>query len=1060
MIPVVYEGLCPICNGDLREEEIIEKVCFLKNKKFDEICHNREEKDLEKLFEKVVGKPREIQKFWMRRICRGESFAAVAPTGIGKTAFGLVTSLYFAMDNRKSYIIVPTTLLVEQAAEEIRNFCTRLGLKVGLNSEGDIPVAFYHGRMGGGEKKAFGEILKEAKILITTAQFLSKRFDEIKDLDFYFIFVDDVDAILKSSKNVDRILNLLGFWKEGNEWKGRNKGILMVSTATASRGKATRLFRELLNFDVGSSFFTIRNVEDIIVKGNGIDMVRNILKRMGKGGIIYASSQEEAESYFEELKKDFKIGIAISKKKNDYEEFEKGNLDFLIGTAAYYGTLVRGLDLPERIRYVVFTRAPIIKVRYEELSPNMLKVLALIFRKDERIKKFLPILPKIERYPKRIEELKRIIKEVSSKEKVEDMVIRDKEILFPDIKTYLQGSGRASRLTVKGLTKGASFLCESDENILKTFIKRASYFDIFFKEIENVDIEKLAVEIDKSRKRGAKKMIRPALFIVESPTKAKLISRFFGKPSIKVYENGIVYEVATEKYILLVTACLGHVVDLSFERGFHGVEVNEKFIPIYASIKKCKNCNHQFTHFSSCPRCGSSDVQDSKDRIDVLRKLASQTGLVIIGTDPDAEGEKIAWDLANLLAGVAEVKRAEFHEVTPRAVKQALENLREIDENRVKAQVVRRIEDRWIGFALSQKLWEVFGRHNLSAGRVQTPVLEWIIDQELKFKKKKRISFLPELGISLDGVKSGEIDLEIELIGTRSVSMLPAPPYTTDELLRDANRIMKINSSDAMRIAQDLFENGLITYHRTDSTRVSDVGLRIAKEYLGDDFVGRRWEGKEEGAHECIRPTRAWDRGMVQRMIYERVLHVENFSPKHLSMYDLIFKRFMASQCREFKVDYKKYRINWDDKFIEVERAVRAEGKAFELYRNLQVKEEFPVGKIRTRVEERKVPEGFPLSQADVVRLMKERGLGRPSTYATILDKLFLRDYVVERKRYLFSTELGKRVHSYLVQNYPSLISEERTRFLFDKIDKIERAEAGYFETLKELYDEIKNAVK
>ena len=237
---------------------------------------------------------------------------------------------------------------------------------------------------------------------------------------------------------------------------------------------------------------------------------------------------------------------------------------------------------------------------------------------------------------------------------------------------------------------------------------------------------------------------------------------------------------------------------------------------------------------------------------------------------------------------------------------------------------------------------------------------------------------------------------------------------------------------------------------------MSDVGLRVAKEYLGDDFHGRQWGlGAGEGAHECIRPTRAWDRYMLQRMIYERIVSPENLTKRHLSLYDLIFKRFMASQCKDFTVRVKRYRIRINGRELEEERVIDASGKAFDLYRSIPIKKDIPVGKYKVRVEKRLIPEGFPYTQADVVRLMKERNLGRPSTYATILEKLFDRRYVYERKRFLLSTSLGRKVNHFLNSRYGEFVSEERTRLLYEKIDQIEEGKLDYREALQEMYAEI-----
>ena len=1061
MIPVIYENLCSVCGRDLTHEEIEREVCSTRNLHLSYSPYNVQDREFEELFRKVVGEPRELQRFWMRRLVRRESFAAVAPTGIGKTTFGIVSALFFALNGKKSYILVPTTLLVQQCVENLTNYAEKVGKTIGLNEDGEITVCFYHSGIKKDDKERFQELLERGRfdVLVTTTQFLSKRFNDLKGRVFHFVFVDDVDAILKTSRNIDRVLSLLGFEKTREGWSGDAKGILMVSTATAKRGRSTEVFRKLLNFDVGSSFFTIRNVVDVAVNTESLDEIKNVLRRMGRGCVIYARTVEEAERYYELLKEEFKIGLVVSRRKSDYELFERGELDHLIGTAYFYGTLVRGLDLPEKIRHAVFIGAPLLRFRYEELTPKTVKTLALAFRRNEEVRKYLHLIPNLERHPRELEELKKVLRRVSETEKVEDLVVRKGEILFPDVRTYIQGSGRTSRLTVNGLTKGASFLFEADEQILKAFMKRAGYYDLSFKSIGEVDFQSLVRELEESRKAKAevRDLAKPALFIVESPTKARIIARFFGRPSVKILGNLVVYEIPTEKYILLVTACLGHIVDLVTDRAFYGVETTGVFTPIYSTIKRCRSCNYQFTtEVDKCPRCGSSDVDDSKHRIESLRRLASETGLAIIGTDPDAEGEKIAWDLANLFSGLAEVKRIEFHEVTPKAINRAFSELRGIDMGLVEAQIVRRIEDRWIGFTLSQKLWKVFGNRNISAGRVQSPVLGWIIERDRKFRRKKKVAYIPDLGVTVEGVEGDEVEVEVEKMEEKLETRTPLPPYTTDELLRDANNILKIGSNVAMKLAQDLFESGLITYHRTDSTYVSKVGTSLAAEYLGEDFKERSW-AMEKGAHECIRPTRPWDREMLRRMLYEGVLPAENITSKHLALYDLVFRRFMASQCREFEVEVKKYKIKYNGRSVVEERVTAARGRAVELFRSVVVKDEIPEGRMLVKVKHLIVPEEYPYTQADVVKLMRERSIGRPSTYSTIIEKLFLRKYVYERRRWLFPTSLGRKVYSFLTRNYNSFISEERTRRVLEEMDKIENSQADYQEVLREIYEEIKS---
>jgi reverse gyrase len=1030
---LIYENLCPVCGGDLSFEEIERGICLNKKTR---ICEESE-LEFEKFFEKCVAPLREIQRMWAKRILRGESFSLVAPTGIGKTSFGLVMSLFLAKKRKKSYVIFPTSLLVKQAVETLKNFAGKVGMEIGLNEVKDFSVGFYHSEV---EREGFFENLHNFDILITTSQFLAKNFDKLEGLKFDFVFVDDVDSVLKASRNIERILKLLDLEKK--------KSVLVVSTATAKVGRKAELFRRYLNFSIGSSQFFLRNIEDVIANGTSIE---ELLEKLGDGGIIYARSLEECEELKERLR-EFKVGIVTSKNLKDFEAFLKGEVKHLIGTAHHYGALVRGLDLPEKIKFAIFTGCPAYRVRVEDLekvSPSVLRILVHFYKDDERIAKYVPKLRFIEKIAG---EVRGALKEVMSEREanVRDAVVRKGEIIFPDVRTYLQASGRTSRLTVNGLTKGASFLFEGDNQLLNAFIERAKFFDINFRDISEIDLDFLKREIEESRKKKRElDLIRPALFIVESPTKAKQIARFFGRPGIRMVDSVPVYEVPTEKYLLLITSTLGHLTDLVTNRGFHGVE---GFTPIYTTIKRCRKCGNQFTE-SVCPRCRSEVYEDSYRIISSLRKVAEEAEIIIVGTDPDAEGEKIGWDLRCLLCG--EIKRAEFHEVTKRAILEALNNLKLPNLNLVKAQIVRRIEDRWIGFELSQKLQNHFGKKNLSAGRAQTPALGWIIERYRDSRRKRSIAVFPDYEISLE-LETGEkeLELKIELLEDRIEKRTPFPPYTTNSLLFDANMILKMSAKQTMQIAQELFENGLITYHRTDSTRVSEVGMAIAREYLKDDFQGREWFS--EGAHECIRPTRAVDRNTLERLIDEGILVVEGFRWPHFALYDLIFRRFMASQCKEFTVRVKKYRISVAGKTFDEERIVSAEGRAYELFKSVWVKKDLAPGIHRAKVEIRKVPVSPLLSQADLIRMMKERGIGRPSTYSVILDKLFARGYIFEKNGKLIPTKEGIKVYEYLIENYERFISEARTRNLEEKMDAIERGEVDYLEALKELYEEIK----
>ncbi len=1031
MIPVIYGELCPQCGGDLSWFEIEENICRKKKKKleYNELTWNYRE--FENFFvEKIGSEPRALQRMWARRVLSGHSFAAIAPTGIGKTLFGVLMASYFAKKSKKSYILVPTVLLLKEVVEKIKD--------VGF---GDALV-YYYSRMGKKDEMKKKIEKGEYKILVTTTAFLSNNYSLISSSRFSFVFVDDVDSLLKRSRNLEKIVSLVL----------RSKGVLMVSTATGTRGYNTRILREKLNFDVGNMRNAVRNVDDIYASK---DSLEKIMESMDSGGLIFTPTAQEAKDLIKKLEK-YRIGLVLSEDKKAYEDFRKGELDYLLGVATPYGSLIRGIDMPERIRYVIFYGIPRFRMGVEHidsLGERMLLTLAyLLVHEDSSLKSLIE--------KRDIDRVRRKIKELLSSKKMlkgDGFIYKDGYIIFPDVRTYIQGSGRASRLFAGGITKGASFLLDDEEH-LRIFTDRAYIYGIDFRPIEEVNLEKLRKEIDEDRKKlgrffEEREVIKPALFIVESPNKAKHIARFFGKPNIRLVGNAIVYEVATGENVLLIAPSLGHVVDLSTSRGYHGVIVKDSFIPVYNPLRKCRDCGYQFTEGEKCPICGSENIYFAKEQIDALRFLAYEAEEVIIGTDPDTEGEKIAWDLRNLLLPYAKrIRRAEFHEVTKNAILRAINESRDMNENLVKAQIVRRIEDRWIGFELSHILWKEFGDRNLSAGRAQTPVLGWIIERYKKSKEKMEAWFIKGTDVKVPWI--GVVEGKVEKMDEKEKEYL-VPPYTTDEVLKDINRLLGLGSVKAMRILQNLFEMGLITYHRTDSTHVSDEGLKIARKYLGKDFSPRIW-GKE-GAHECIRPTRPWDRVSIKRYVDEGILQLD-IDDKALSVYDLIFRRFMASQSMGY-IKIARYRVSVGDERIEFPLIVQAQGRAYKFY-PYRIKVYEPLKEGSGKIElERRIISLPPYTQADLIMLMKDRGIGRPSTYATILDKLFKRHYVKEKGDKLVPTRRGMDVYSFLRENYGRFISEERTRLLEKKMSEVESGDREYTEILEELYQEISELI-
>jgi len=290
----------------------------------------------------------------------------------------------------------------------------------------------------------------------------------------------------------------------------------------------------------------------------------------------------------------------------------------------------------------------------------------------------------------------------------------------------------------------------------------------------------------------------------------------------------------------------------------------------------------------------------------------------------------------------------------------------------------------------------------------------------------------------------------------------PLPPYSTDEVLRDTARILKISTDETMRILQDLFENGLITYHRTDSTRVSDRGLNVAKTYLGDNAILRSWGKGEEGAHECIRPTKPISREDLVALLKEGVLQVANpLEWRHFAVYDLIFRRFMASQSPPYKETIAKIKFIFDNRVeIEKEVVLKYEGMAYNLYPYVGIPFDIEEGGYKGKVFSRKISK-YPLyTEADVIALMKEKGIGRPSTYATILQKLYKRNYILRKNNRLIPTLKGIRVYEFLKNHYEKYISEETTRRMEEVMDKIAEGKENYLDVLLSLYREIKEIGK
>ncbi len=1134
---------CPNCGGTISDERLSRGLpcsrCLPKPQEGDLCELLRQEGRLRRLapycevaekleefarfFQKALGfSPSSLQETWIKRILFRESFAIVAPTGTGKTTFGLIAALYFP---GRVLILVPTRLLVQQIGERLEE----LARKIGVSKK----ILAYLGKKK--DKEAFSS--RDFDILVCTTAFFYKHLAELQELDFEFVFIDDVDSFLKRSAHVDRLFALLGFSEreiklalktnkterdfeklEAIRKRHAGRKILLVSSATLKpRTSRVMLFRFLLGFDIQRAVSNLRNIVDAYTEGSTelrklSEKAASLARVLGPGGLVFVSqvygreAVEEVVSYLRE--EGFRVLSYLELSPEELmAEMEKGEFDLAVGLAHLSNPLVRGIDLPYVLRYAIFLGVPkhLIPTRVNLLPRSLYSLLVNIIsllEEEERLTALSDIqylrryltLPEeaLPRYPRLVERLERIKAFLESKfsdpafleklRRAEDVfLVQEGDELFlvaGDTATYIQASGRVSRLTVFGLLKGLAVVLVDDRRAFVSLERRLRFHlgdDFSFKPLEELDLESLARELTEVRKIGRKKgelkdLMRTALVVVESPHKAKTIASFFGKPSVRKVGEAFVYEIPTENKLLMVSASLGHVFNLSRRRGFFGVfEENGRFIPLFDSIKICRPTGEQLVDPEEVEiRCPEGPVFDKRELLESLRRLAYEIQEVYIGSDPDAEGEKIAYDLlVELRPFNATISRLEFHEVTPRAFREALSNPVDFNLNRVKAQLTRRVIDRWVGFVLSRRLWRAFGNRRLSAGRVQSPVLGWVIARAEEAKQKKgRVSFVlfgEHFTLDLEDIPlarkiAQELEkLEWEIAAREEAEKNPLPPYTTDTVLEDASAKLGFSTKDTMNLLQELFESGLITYHRTDSTRISEVGrYQVAKPYIakhfGEEFFYPRAWG-EGGAHEGIRPTRPRDAEEVRYMLASGLLTLSD--PKRaLSLYDLIFRRFMASQMRPALVEVSRLRFRvpsyeWEE---EVITRILREGfeKMFPTFRVVELKEEDRPEEISFKL----VPKVELYTEGTLVQEMKRRGLGRPSTYAEIVTTLIQRRYVkVLPGGRLYPTKLGREVYSYLRKHFPEQVDEELTRKVERAMDLIEEGKLDYQEVLREAYE-------
>lgn len=1104
-LQVIYKNSCPEigCNNDVSMHNLLMgKGCELHQSIKGRI-------DVSEVFAPWGVKPWGAQRMWIRRFLRGESFAMIAPTGSGKTTTAMLLALYSNKKyGKKSLILVPTATLAYQIEEKLKSMNIYNSNIIGFHTLSNKPTI---------------DDLQSADIIVTTSASLVRNRNLFNNIKVDIIFVDDVDGFLRRSKAIDVVFNMLDVdsYKiktaeeiirlrskaKGNHYEEilqlqksvRLEGkqiIVSGATQSARRTKRVKLLSELVGFDIGMKVIGTRNVEDIYVlpEKSMYDTLLALIKTLGKGALVFVHGSENVIKISEFLNDNgIKSAPYVKASKKLFRMFENGELDVLTGTATLRSSLVRGIDLPEAVRYVIFFGVPkyTIKVSLEEFTPaRMLVVLGTIAKYLEnsdkvRCGQIMDRLRKIINISRT--ELERMKKEDVEKEKgsflsyaknvmmealkfynevTANPEIRQKagivnnQLVFPDPLTYIQASGRSSRLTIKGMTKGLSILIVDEKRSFELLQEQLDVLDIHFKSINEIDLQQIVKEIDETRmlKTGAKIEMESVLLVVESPTKSKTISHFFGRPMKRTVHSLITYEVMTPDRLIIVTATRGHFFDLDIEEKNFGAIYNNGNLTVYFK-------------------------QTKEGVVEALRKLAQDVDKVLVATDPDAEGEKIAWDIRSMIAPYNNnIKRIKYHEITRRAIEEALNNPEDFDVNLLQAQILRRIEDAWIGLPLSLIVQREFKKRWLSAGRVQTPVLGWVVERT-EHNKKHKVELLTlklENGLILPSIRmpkgstkklkeNGKIKVVSIKIDDKEIN--PPPPYTTDSMLTDATRELKITSEETMKLAQDLFEVGFITYHRTDATTVSAVGMNIAKQYLtkinkADFYVGRPWSS--EGAHECIRPTRPLSADELELMVKSKLIPVQiPIGKRHIELYNLIFRRFVASQMSSAIVRYVILTVEILDIKYEFKFAVNIVKHGFDLITPIRLSdirfEQFKEGTEYLIVDIRKriVGEKSLFNEADLIRLMKEKRIGRPSTYAITIEKLKERGYVYKVKTgQLISLKLGEQVFKFLIEKFRGLVDEDRTRKVLEAMDMVENGTLPFLDVVSSFYQEVQVIVE
>ena len=586
-----------------------------------------------------------------------------------------------------------------------------------------------------------------------------------------------------------------------------------------------------------------------------------------------------------------------------------------------------------------------------------------------------------------------------------------------------------------------------------------------------------AKEAKSAKSTATKGGTEKALVVVESPAKAKTIKKYLG--------NGFT-----------VKASVGHVMDLPKSK--MGVDIEHGFKPEYVIIR------------------GKGKI------ISEIKKSAKAVDVVYLAPDPDREGEAIAWHLAQeIKSSNGNIKRILFNEITKRGITEALQHPGEIDTNKFESQQARRILDRLVGYEISPILWKKVKR-GLSAGRVQSVAVRIVVEREREIAAFKPVEYWtieadveghepPPFRVRLvkiDGQKAelgnGEdsrrvvaelktVKFVVEKVDRKERKKNPLAPFITSRLQQEAARKLRFTAKKTMALAQRLYEGlelgsegavGLITYMRTDSTRLSDdavvearayIGERFGKEYLPDEAVVYKTKKSAQDAHEAIRPTSTqYDPETVKRLLteaaagnQEKLRDVED----HVRLYQLIWNRFIACQMKPAIYDQTaidiaagRYGLRANGQVLKFPgytqvytESAEETGEAEEGDRTLPPIEEGETLKLHKIDPEQHFTQPPPrFSEASLVKELEEKGIGRPSTYANILSTIQDRGYVEKREGRFHPTTLGTKVNDLLVESFPDILDVTFTASMEEGLDGVEEGQRDWVKLLGDFYTPFK----